>query len=185
MTTDRAMFALEVRLADAGDGRTVEGIAVPYGQTTDLTAAGSERFAAGSLSKTVSDWQKARRRLPLLRAHDPAHPIGKVVEYRHTTDGLHIAAHLADTPLGNEALAEVRAGVLDAFSIGFRAIHATRTADGVREIREAALHELSLVPIPAYAGAEVLAVRAAAAGRTVPTAPRIPARMLGNVTGLR
>ena len=45
-------------------------------------------------------------------------------------------------------------------SIGFRAVRAQRGADGVREIVEAELGEVTLLPTGAYDGARVLEVRA-------------------------
>lgn len=184
---ERVTFTLEVRVAEGGDGRTVEGVAVPYNEVTELTVHGAERFAPGSLKKTVQGWGQSGRALPLLRGHDQAAPIGKVVELRDTPDGLLVKARLADTALGREAAAEVREGVLDAFSVGFRTIrHAL--VGGVREVREAALHEVSLVPLPAYAGAGVLAVRnqgqAGPVYPVVPDAPRIPPHMLTRRIGV-
>jgi len=48
---------------------------------------------------------------------------------------------------------------LDMLSVGFQALTATRGADGVREVKEGRLVEVSVVALPAYAGAAVLAVR--------------------------
>jgi phage head maturation protease len=55
--------------------------------------------------------------------------------------------------------------MLDAFSVGFLPKRETRGADGAREVIEAQLHEVSLVPIGAYDGARVLAVRDAQPSR--------------------
>lgn len=173
---DTTTFALEVRLADTADGRTVEGIAVPYGETTTLTPHGAERFRPGSMTKTLNDWGMSKRRIPVLRGHDTNTPIGKVVEWADEPDGLHVTAQLADTRHGRDAIEEVQAGILDGFSIGFRSIQA-QTVAGVREVREAAWHELSLVALPAYTGARVLAHRQASTP-PIPPRPHIPPRML-------
>lgn len=175
--SDVVTFGVELRLADDQDGRTVEGVAVPYNEVTDLTSHGQERFAPGSMKRTVDRWSGSRRQMPLLRGHDQDKPIGKVVTFNDTPEGLMVVARLADTALGREAAQEVREGVLDAFSIGFRAVRAERVA-GVREVREAAIHELSLVPLPAYSGAEVLAVRSqglSPAEIVIPDMPNIAA----------
>ena len=173
---DTTTFTLEIRLADTPDGRTVEGIAVPYGEVTTLTPLGAERFRYGSMTKTLNDWATAKRRIPVLRGHDPNTPIGKVVEWADEPDGLHVTARLADTRHGRDAAEEVTAGILDGFSIGFRSIQAHMVA-GIREIREAAWHELSVVALPAYTGAQVLAHRAATSP-ALPPRPHIPPRML-------
>ena len=60
---------------------------------------------------------------------------------------------------GDEALEEARDGYLSGMSVGFAPLNQTRGSDGVREVREARLLEVSLVVIGAYEGAKVLAVR--------------------------
>ena len=154
---ERIVFRAELRAADGGDGRTVAGIAVPYNETTDL-APRPERFLPGAFKRSVG--QRAGRPVKVLRNHDGAYPVG-LGTITETDSGLLIEARLADTAHGDEAVREVRAGLLDSFSIGFRAIR-ERMAGGVREVVEAALHEVSLVAVPAYPGARVLAVRSAA-----------------------
>ena len=151
-------FPVELRL-DASDGRLMTGLAVPYGVVTMTTPhPGGERFARGSFKRTV----KNRARLPKLfrnHAHDQA--IGVATDMRETDEGLLASWRIADTPAGNAALQEVREGVLDSLSVGFRAIRED-LVEGVREVREAHLLEVSLVPLPAYEGARVMSLRAAA-----------------------
>lgn len=177
--SDVVTFGVELRLAEGEDGRTVEGVAVPYNEISDLTAHGSERFAPGSMKRTVDRWTRSKRQMPLLRGHDQDKPIGKVTGFTDTPEGLLVVARLADTALGREAAQEVREGMLDAFSIGFRAVRHERVG-GVREVREAAVHELSLVPLPAYQGAEVLAVRSQGFNPAEIVVPDMP-----NITAIR
>lgn len=150
------------------DERIVAGIAVPWNETSYLTPdPKGERFLPGSLTRTI----KARGdRLKLFRGgrehqHDGA--IARPIELdpRHP-DGLYAAWRIGKTPAGDAALAEVAEGLLDAFSVGFRAVRTGRGADGAREIAEAELIEVQLLPLGAYDGARVLEVRAPAAGRT-------------------
>ncbi|CKP59480.1 phiRv2 phage protease [Mycobacterium tuberculosis] len=60
---------------------------------------------------------------------------------------------------GDEALANVKAGVVDAFSVGFRPIRDRREGDVIVRV-EAALLEVSLTGVPAYLGAQIAGVRA-------------------------
>ena len=88
--------------------------------------------------------------------------------------------HARPSVAGDEALEEARDGYLPGMSVGFVPVQHRRGRDGVREIVEARLLEVSLVPIPAYEGARVLAVREAAAGvefapLDVDLAPILPA----------
>lgn len=150
-------YHAELRAADDGEGRTVAGIAVPYNEIT-YKAPRPERFMPGAFKRAVG--QRAGRPVKVLRNHDGAAPVG-LGTVTETAGGLLIEVRLADTAHGLEAAREVRAGMLDSFSVSFRAIR-DRMAGGVREVLEAALHEVSLVAVPAYDGAQVLAVRAAA-----------------------
>lgn len=176
---DRAAFPLELRVADLEE-RTLEGVVVPYGETTFLTSdPAGERFVAGSLTRTVTE---RGANVKLFRAHDHSHAIGKAVGWDPDHKrGLWGTFRMAATPAGNDALLELREGVLDAFSIGFRAVRARRGRDGAREIEEAALHEVSVAPMGAYDGARVLALRTPAA----PVLPPMPAVNLEPVPPLR
>jgi uncharacterized protein len=159
--TEMATFGVELRAATDGDGRTLTGIAIPYGEITmhspHPAAGGGERFAVGAFKRTVG--HRAAGRLPkLFRNHQHDVAVGVATEMRDTDAGVVASWRMADTPAGNAALQEFREGVLDSLSIGFRAVRETMV-DGVREIREAHLLEVSLVPLPAYAGAMVLSAR--------------------------
>lgn len=168
-----------VRSADSGgDGMTVSGIAVPYDEVTEFTPHGRERFLTGSMTKTVKDWLGAKRPLKVYRTHDHNRAIGHVAMIEDTPLGVAVQVRLADTPSGREAADEVGKDLLDSFSVGFQALR-DRVRDGVREIVEARLLEVSLVPMPAYDGALVVDVRSAAAPLpVVPPMPPIPAQML-------
>jgi HK97 family phage prohead protease len=186
MTETTALsFAIDWRNPVSTDERIIGGIAVPWNETTMLTNdRAGERFLPGSLTRSV----KARGdRLKLFRGnhgHDMV-PVGRAVslDARHA-DGLYTTWRIANTPTGDQTLEEVREGLLDSFSIGFRAVRAQRGADGAREIIEAELGEVTLLPTGAYDGARVLEVRAPSLGAAdiaawleahpVPTVDRTP-----------
>ncbi|MEQ0598338.1 HK97 family phage prohead protease, partial [Mycobacterium tuberculosis] len=97
----------------------------------------------------------------LLVSHDARtrYPVGRAVELREEPHGLFGAFEIADTPDGDEALANVKAGVVDSFSVGFRPIRDRREGDVLVRV-EAALLEVSLTGVPAYSGAQIAGVRA-------------------------
>ena len=164
--------AVELRVPDDGEERIVEGIVVPWGETSFLTPdPKGERFVAGSLSRTVADRGQA---VKLFRNHDHARAVGRPVVWNAEDGrGLWGRFRIASTPAGDDVMAEVREGMLDAFSVGFRPIRSRRGADGAREVLEAALHEVSIAPIGAYDGARVLAVRTPTVNPTVPPMPAV------------
>jgi uncharacterized protein len=185
--SEMVTFGVELRAGDdGGDGRTLTGLAIPYGEVTLYSghpaAAGGERFARGSLKRTIAH---RKGRLPKLfrnHAHDVA--IGVAIDMRDADEGVFASWRIADTPAGNAALQEFREGVLDSLSVGFRAIRETMV-DGVREIREAHLLEVSLVPMPAYAGAQVLSVRSLdPALVTVPPRPDVDPDVFLQIAGV-
>jgi uncharacterized protein len=172
--TELVAFPVELRL-DASDGRVLTGLAVPYGQTTmNSPHPGGERFAPAAFKRTVKN--HAGRLPKLFRNHDHAHAVGTAVSMQDTDEGLVASWRIADTPAGNAVLQEVREGVLDSLSVGFRAVR-EGFVEGVREIREAHLLEVSLVPLPAYEGALVMSLRSAATP-LVPPRPDIDPGMV-------
>ncbi|WP_063886830.1 HK97 family phage prohead protease [Rhodococcus sp. LB1] len=149
----------ELRAADTG--RTVFGTVVPYGPTAEIHELGRsyrERFAPGAFQRSIAERGDKVR---LLVSHDRGKlPIGKAVDLFEQSDGLHASFAIAGTRDGDDALALVRSGVVDSFSIGFRPIR-DRQDNGVTVRTECALMECSLVGFPAYEGATVAGVRTA------------------------
>jgi uncharacterized protein len=98
-------------------------------------------------------------RVELLWQHNPAEPIGKVLELRETVKGLFIRAKLvlgiARAKEVNEMLKE---GIIDGLSIGFEAEDFFYKEDN-RYIKTAKLWEISLVTFPANDAARVIDVR--------------------------
>lgn len=152
-------LAMELRRIDLSEG-VLEGICAPYDETTFLAGEGrGERILRGAFRKTAREQQG---HLKLFRDHDHSRPIGyaQKISDRHP-DGLWAAFKLADGDRYSEVRDELRQGLLTDLSIGFRAVQERVGADGAREITEAQLAEVSLVPIGAYHSARVLAMRQA------------------------
>lgn len=136
----------EIRLADEHT-RTVEGIAVPYGQT--ITVGGiQERFSKGAIDGTKG--------VLLFWRHEE--PIGLVTQGKETDDGYVIQARISETSRGEEAYTLLRDGVITKMSVGFVPVTDT-VEDGVVIRERVHLKEVSLVPFPAYSQASVLSVR--------------------------
>jgi HK97 family phage prohead protease len=130
------------------DQRTITGLAVPYGQEIAIANNTYERFAPGAI-QTIDD-------VKLFWNHDE--PIGKVVEGRETDAGFEITAYISETPRGEEVLTLLRDGVLNKFSVGFIPVENERD-DNVVVRTLVDLKEVSVVPFPAYSGANISEVR--------------------------
>jgi HK97 family phage prohead protease/HK97 family phage major capsid protein len=148
--SDAQLEMREFRATINPDDGTIEGIAVPYGQTADIGGEYREQFDPGSVEPNPNGGAK------LYFGHQAI--IGHVVASEERAEGFHIKAKIADTALGRDALALARSGALDSFSVGFKPV-AQRMEDGVLHRTKVQLQEVSLVERPAYAGAKVSVVR--------------------------
>lgn len=143
--------SLELRL-DNLEERTITGIAVPYGEDANIGGSYIERFAPGAID-SVED-------VKLFYGHNhDTLPIGKVIEGRDTEAGFEIVAKLtAGVQAADEALALMRDGVLNKFSIGFMPVEQVQDGNVITRTK-IALKELSLVNWPAYSSANITEVR--------------------------
>ncbi|MEZ0341530.1 HK97 family phage prohead protease [Mycobacterium sp. pV006] len=142
-----------------GKGRTVYGTVVPYGQIAEVSDGGRpyrERFEFGAFDRSI---RERGNKVRLFDSHNTRRlPLGRATELQEHQEGLHAAFEIAATRDGDDALELVRSGTVDAFSIGFRGIRERLDGDVVVRT-EVALMEVSLVGLPAYAGAAVAGVR--------------------------
>ncbi len=149
-------MTLEIREFDIRETdtelREVSGIAVPYGQVTELGGGMRERFDAGSAIPADDAM--------LFWRHDE--PIGKIIDHEQTDEGLVIRARISSTPRGDEAYTLVRDGVISKFSVGFEPVEQRIEEDGTIVRTLANVREVSLVPMPAYDGATLTEVRESA-----------------------
>jgi HK97 family phage prohead protease len=138
--------------------RIIEVIAVPYDQETVVSYRGEmmrESVAPGAFAGIEGRGDHVTAN----REHNYERSFGKVVGYREDPRGLVAQIRASETPLGDETLRLAADGVLKA-SVGM----VVRRSDqiirgGLRRIKRAFLDHLAMVPNPAYAGADVLAVR--------------------------
>jgi HK97 family phage prohead protease len=143
--------------AAAGDTptRTITGVAVPYGETATVSDGTQVRFEQGALPVEG----KAPK---LFMYHDSSQPVGLVTERVDTPEGMMFAARISTTAAGDEALTLALDGVLDSVSVGVNPTKFSYDDEGTMIVTEAQWLELSLVPIPAFAGAVIENVLASA-----------------------
>lgn len=149
---------MDIRAVD-GVARVLEGVVVPYDEISYLTPnRDGERVQRRAFARSISD---RGDRIPLMRSHDHDVVYGRSVRFVEEAGGLVGEFRVNEGDRGDALLAEIRQGYLGALSVGFQVVRSERAADGVLEILEGRLHEVSVVGLPAYAGAGMLAVRAA------------------------
>lgn len=129
-----------IKTADLDEG-TFEGWASTFGNTDHH----NDRVMPGAFAKALA----AGRTTPILWMHksdDPRNYVGEVVEATETPEGLKIRGRFdLDTEHGSAAYRQVKARRVDALSIGYGIRHATKGADGVNELRDLDLIEVSVV----------------------------------------
>lgn len=141
--------------------RTLVGRVATYGRTYDIGPF-TEVLRPGVFKKSIA---QAARALPLLTMHNhESVPVGKAVQWEDTDEQL-VGHWQFDTRA--EALEAARLadeGYLSGLSVGFAPINTRWDDSGDKphaERIEARLLETSMIPVPAYADAGVLAVRSA------------------------
>jgi HK97 family phage prohead protease len=135
--------------------RTITGVAVPYGETATVSDGTQVRFEQGALPVEG----KAPK---LFMYHDSSMPVGLVTERVDTEEGMMFSARISATAAGDEALTLALDGVLDSVSVGVNPTKFSYDDEGTMIVTEAEWLELSLVPIPAFAGAVIEKVLASA-----------------------
>jgi hypothetical protein len=142
--------------------RTLSGIALPYGETAVVSDGTAVRFMPGSLPVEG----KAPK---LFMYHDSTQPVGLVIGREDTDAGMLFTAKISATAAGDEALTLALDGVLDAVSVGVNPTKFSYDDDGTMVVEAAEWLELSLVPVPAFAGAEIREVYASATDPVLPS----------------
>lgn len=138
-----------LRSNEEGDGRDLEGLAVPFGDIID-TWDGPETFDRDCEFEDVENAKLCYQHGEL---------IGRITKSEAREDGLHIQARISDTARGRDVVQFLRDGVLDSLSVGFVPVQSERDKAGVTHRRKVRLLETSVVSWPAYEAAKITAQR--------------------------
>ncbi len=137
---------------DGEPGRTITAVAVPYDTWATVSDGTQVRFMQDSLPVDG----KAPR---VFMYHDSTKPVGIVAERVQVEGAMMAEMRISKTALGDEALTLAADGVFDV-SVGVNPIRFEEDEKGRITVLEAEWLELSLVPIPAFAGATITEVKA-------------------------
>lgn len=158
---EQRVYGLQLRDAEV-DRRTMTGLAAPYNTETPIGSSYIEVLAPGVFKKSI---REAARGLPLLAFHDATkYPVGKSVAWEESDNGL-VGTWEFDTDEDAErAYRKAKEGYITGLSVGFQPLESEvdpgdDTRPTVVTRRQARLFEVSLVPTPAYAAAQITLVR--------------------------
>ncbi|HSS12236.1 MAG TPA: HK97 family phage prohead protease [Acidimicrobiales bacterium] len=155
---------MQIRAVDTAD-HTVTGVCVPYGEISFLTPNPlGEKVTPGAFTRSLSGRED---KVFLYREHDHSRPVGRSMHFTDERAGLVGTFRIRPDDSGAQVLADVADGWLPHMSVGFKELRGRTDPDsGVHQVLEGHLMEVSLLSLPAYDGARVLASRGAVLERT-------------------
>jgi len=155
-----------VELTDRGE---FEALAATY--AVDRV---KDQIVRGAFAKTIAAWRASGKSLPLLWNHSGAAEdlIGTVDPFsmRETDEGFYVAGSLdlEESEVARNAWRAMKKNAV-ALSFGYLAPDMHRRKDGIQELREIDLYEITVCPGPCNPRTRFLSLKAAAAERTIPT----------------
>lgn len=163
---------------EPGAGRTIAGLAVPFGQASAPSVDGARYRFAGAPANV-------EELVDVVRGHDDDAVIGRLAAaFAVDEAGLGATARIFRTSAGTDALEEAREGVLAGFSVSAAIASYTEGVDGIRDVPAGAwsARHLGIVRKPAFAETAGLTVAAASAAPTTTggamTAPTLTAEVV-------
>jgi phage head maturation protease len=133
--------------------RQIDAIAVPYNVFATVSDGTEVSFLPGSLK-----FDRAPR---VFMFHNPQMVVGVVADTVDTPEAMLASLKLARTSMADDALELAGMGAF-AVSVGVNPTKSTIDAQGRMIVSEATWEEISLVPTPAFAGAQITQVLASA-----------------------
>lgn len=138
-------LAPETVFADTAS-RRITGLAIPLNATAEK---------AGRVWRFLRDSVAFGDRTPLLAYHDATRPVGRLTESRWSDRGLEVTFAVSKTTAGDEVLQLANDGVLG-LSVGIDVpAGGARTVGEELHVSAARAAEVSLTPIPAFAGSVI------------------------------
>lgn len=131
-----------------------------YAATYDVDRV-DDRIVPGAFSKTISNFKTAGRPVRMYYQHDDKEIIGAFIPQTMREDerGLYVEGDInLEVQRGREVYALAKQGVLTDMSIGY-SVKDFDIKDGIRELKEIELWEISVVSEPANPKAKITAVK--------------------------
>ena len=176
--------AAEFQLRSDGDGRTLEGRIVPYGEVADIVELDEstselvryrEQFLPHSLAAVAQGFQaRGGRFIPLLIDHTDNfdNMVGHCIDLRSEDDGAYGSFRLYE----DERLMKVRSVLSEShkgLSIMFKDIREPKLIDGVVSRVQVHVAHVAATPTPAYVGAGIASIRSNGSDDLVEDRPKL------------
>lgn len=166
----------ELMIKASDDPDAPPGWVEGYGSKFGLVDSYGETVMPGAFKKSIRDWKKRKRPVPMLWQHKSGEPIGGWSEFEEDETGLKLGGQVdLDTQRGREAFSAIKGQYVGGLSIGYFELKADpwsmEPTEEPRRLFELDLREVSVVTFPALREAQIDAVKAAIA-RGVPLTVR-------------
>jgi HK97 family phage prohead protease len=118
-----------------------------YASTFNNIDSGFDVVMPGAFTKSLNE--RPAGKVKMLWQHDQTQPIGIWKTALEDGRGLFVKGKiLKEVQKGAEAFALMKEGVIDSMSIGYKTLESDYTKNGVRQLKELGLMEISLVTFP-------------------------------------
>ena len=150
-----------------------DGFFSGYGSVFGNVDSAREVVMPGAFSKSLDEWQARGRNPPVLWNHNRNEPIGVYTLLEEDDRGLYVEGKLLvnEVQRAREIHALMKAGAIDGMSIGYAVKKSSNAGNGVKNLNELRLFEVSVVTFPANEESRVDAVKAALDEGELPTLP--------------
>lgn len=150
-----------------------DGFFSGYGSIFGNVDSYREVVKQGAFTKSLGDWQARSRLPPVLWNHNHNEPIGVYTKMEEDESGLYVEGKLlvSEVQRAREIHALMKAGAIDGMSIGYSVKRSQKADQGVINLLELKLFEVSVVTFPANEESRVDAVKAALDEGELPTLP--------------
>lgn len=127
----------------------------------------------GAFVKSLEKWAEKNKMPPVLWNHNDSEPIGVYTNIYEDEKGLFVEGRLLidDVPRAKSTHALLKAGAIDGLSIGYKTKKANQQTNGIRELIELDLGEISIVTMPANEESLITSVKSKLEDGELPTLP--------------
>ena len=127
----------------------------------------------GAFKASLEKWQSKNKMPPVLWNHNGSEPIGVYTQIYEDEKGLFVEGKLLidDVPRAKSTYALLKAGAIDGLSIGYSTKKANQQENGVRELIEVDIGEISIVTQPANDRSLITSVKNKLEDGELPTLP--------------
>lgn len=164
---NRKSFNLEIKAVQE------DGFFSGYGAVFNNVDWYNDIILPGAFTKSLARWAEKNKMPPVLWNHDDGEPIGVYTKVFEDEKGLFVEGKLLvnDVPRAKSIHALLRARAIDGLSIGYSTKQANKKTNGIRELVELDLSEISIVTKPANKQSLITSVKSKLEEGELPSLP--------------